>query len=115
MKTLNLSYDVPLDDYPIIKSGTYNEDNCGGPCDWCVSNSRLGGALISLPYNDEKYLYVFSFYGEVEGDLLRFIVENLKMKHLSKMGEINEFVYLCNEKLPEYDEFVDGVIYFAEL
>lgn len=114
---LNLSYNVCLNNNQlIIKSGTYNNDNCGGPCDWCISTGPLEGALISLPYNGEKYFYVFSFYTEIcEGDLLTYAVNNVKTKWI-KIEEMHDYVYLCNEKINEkYEEFADGVIYFAIL
>lgn len=120
---ISLSYGVPLDDHPTIKTGTYNDNNCGGSCDWCISDTLLEGAMISLQYGGEKYLYVFSFYGEVEGDLLKFVANNVgegddaikKILEMPQIEGINEFVYLCDERLPNYDEFQDGVIYFSPL
>jgi len=77
----------------------------------------LEGALISLPYANEKYLYIFSFYTQMsDGDLLTFISNNTEPFKWIQIEGMYDYVYLSNEKITEtYEEFKDGMIYFANL
>lgn len=98
---LNYDSEKPKD---TVKSGLYNNHNCGGECKWHITtsypaneNDYIGVCL----YNGEKFFYLFDFYDEDTE-------ETILCKHMKdcfSVVRLNETMYisLCDRVLDNYD------------
>lgn len=126
MKKMYLSITYEL--YPIIciKSGEYNLQSHGEPGNWFIHHHKnsdfikynfdtekiisVETPIITVKYNQEKYLYIFHFYNYNENSPLR----NKMNKFLSQISDaihkidINQYLILSNKLLDSYDTKIEA-------
>lgn len=115
-KYLISNYDISINDEQadkVIKQGSYGRHRCGGCCAWNIMTEKPTSENVQnwcVEYNDEKYLYVFVFYGadvcddESEYPLWNHLKE-LKLQGFGTVQQGNdiEYIYLTNEKIENFD------------
>jgi len=84
-----------------IKAGYYGYDRCGGCCHWVITESKTDADNWCIPYDNTKYLYLFSFYDDkdIQNELLYKLLTNI-----SKVCKVNvikgnerEYILLSND------------------
>jgi hypothetical protein len=81
-----------------IREGIYGKDNCGGPITWIITSDKQANAdVFSIPYNGQKYAYIFTLYYENNQDTLLW--KYLKDKPIVKTNDV-----------PQYVLFTDSII-----
>lgn len=84
-----------------MKRGLYNENNHGGPCEWIITDKAdTVRSIFCLPYNNEKYMYIFSFYDGIENTIMW---DKIKDMNIVRANDVPEYVLLTDRKIENFD------------
>jgi hypothetical protein len=123
MPYLSLSYGLEF--LTSTMSGDYFRMNCGGPSNWFLHThpdpdfiQKIGNdkvkivkPMITIPYNDELYLYVFYITSVGVISIITakiYFFESLGYK-IYRIDE-KSFVVLTNDELDNYDGDLESII-----
>lgn len=111
-------YDRDIYKYNPIKRGTYFKLNCGGACDWILTENKIeeenreNKPIFCEKYNGETKFYIFHFW---EADMKRLCMTPMyfRMKAFAKANNANlvqdgeTFFMLTNAQLPKYNDHTE--------
>lgn len=93
-----------------FRSGEYNLDNCGGPCDWFLTAERPTNPeayIGTVEWGGENYFCLLDFYdaADVETSILY-----REFAARTPLIQVNDTMYvaLSTEKLAVFDCIADG-------
>ncbi len=100
-------YDQELPDS--IRKGQYFKMNCGGSCDWAITKFVAETANnFSIPYDEQKHMYVFSFYSsdlmeQKETQLYQLMQDFSQGQAYRQSFNSHDWIYLTDQRLDNYD------------
>jgi len=109
----DFKHDVSINECTIVRTGNYGTYQYGGLLDWVITETKppesVDGLLCTIPYQNESYLYVFTYSTTpLDQDLIFYMQEQCKKQgesaHLHQIENTPyQFFLLCEFEIEDFD------------